>query len=132
MTISHFRQLRELELQRVDWFGSAHESLLSSITSPELRKIIFPLSRAEDRNTFLHRAEVWTSIDRQLYELMARLGRTGYRYVLGVELRLSTAVTGDMEHSFTKILPKFREKGVLTVVDTVHGDLVLHSSTHGR
>ena len=36
------------------------------------------------------------------------------------------------EHDFSKFLPEFREKGVVTVVDADDGDRLLHSSVRAR
>ena len=71
--------------------------------------------------------EEWALIDIHICELVDRLRATGYRHVLEVELRLTE--TGDPgEYDFTEFLPKFREKGVVIVVDAVHGDRMLHPS----
>ena len=71
-------------------------------------------------------------IDGQLCELVARLGRAGYHHTLEVELRLPEIGEDMGKYDFRKFLPEFREKGALTVIDTVRGDLVLYSSPHGR
>jgi len=121
--IGDFRQLRELELT-VALPSAAHKVLLSSITSIEFRKVTFSVCYMSDWGQYL---EEWALIDRQLCELVDRLRATGYRHVLEVELRLTE--TGDPgENDFTEFLPKFREKGVVIVVDAVHGDRILHSS----
>ena len=70
----------------------------------------------------------WVEIDKELCGLVDRLRATGYRHTLEVELR-HTEVGSDVgKHDFTKFLPKFRERGFVTVIDAVHGDRVLHSS----
>ena len=69
----------------------------------------------------------WALIDRQLCELVDRLYMTGYCHTLEAELRL-TEIRSDLgKYDFTEFLPEFREKGVVIVVDAVHGELVLHS-----
>ena len=34
------------------------------------------------------------------------------------------------EYDFIGFLPEFREKGVVTIIDAVHGNRLLHSSVH--
>jgi len=112
-----------------NWSSYPYGGLLSSITSTELRKITFPVSYTHGWNLFSRGMEVWASTDKLLCGLVARLGRAGYRHTLEVELRLMETEVDFSEHDFTKFLPEFREKGVVTITDAVHGDLVLHSST---
>jgi len=124
--ISHFRQLREFQLMAT-WPNSTHEVLLSSITSTELRKIIFPMGYMYNSWIFAARIREWAMIDKQLCELVARLGRTGYRHTLEVEVQFTEVDHDPGKYEFTEFLPEFRERGVVTIIDTVH-DLVLHSS----
>ena len=129
VTIEKFQQLRELELV-VAWPSSAHEVLLSSITSTEFRKVIFPMGWTKDRRSFAQRMEEWNLvIDKQFCGLVDRLRVTGYGHTLVVELRLMEFGVDPGGYDFTEFLPKFREKGVVVVIDTVHGDRVVHSST---
>ena len=50
--------------------------------------------------------------------------------------RGGAAAYGDRRRSwkacFAMFLPEFREKGLVTIVDAVHGGRVLHSFTHSR
>jgi hypothetical protein len=130
-TIRRFRQLRELELV-VDQPSSPHEILLSSITSTKLRKIVFSAEYMQDCRIFAQRMEAWAPIDKLLCELVDRLRETRYRHTLEVELRLTYMEDDPGEYDFIKFLPEFREKGIVTIKDAVHGDRVLHSSTHNR
>jgi len=126
LTISNFQQLQELQLT-VELPNSAHEVLLSSITSTKLRKIIFLASYMH--KFFLFTRE-WALFDEQLCQLMDRLRPTGYHHTLEAELRL-TEIRRDFDQcDFTMFLPKFREKGIVTIVDAVDGNRLLHSSTH--
>jgi len=131
-TVSQFPQLRELELV-VNWTNLAYEALLSSITSTELRKVIFSVRDRREWDVYAERLDVWILIDRLLCELVARLGGMGQRHTLEVELRL-TGVEIDVEKRtlFTMILPEFRSIGVVTIIDVdpIYGDRILHSSTH--
>jgi len=107
-----------------------HEILLSSITSTELRKVIFPVRYMYNSRIFAARVRRWASIDKQLCELVARLGRMGYRHTLEVEVQFTEIDYDPGKYEFTQFLPEFREKGVVTIIDVVH-DLVLHSSAVG-
>ena len=72
--------------------------------------------------------EEWTLLDEELCGLVDRLRATGYRHILEAELRLTKIEDDPGAWDFTKFLPKFREKGAVTVVDAAHGDRLLHSS----
>ena len=76
--------------------------------------------------------EAWALIDRDLCGLVDRLHRVGYRHTLEVELRLMKIGSEPGEYDFTKVLPDFREKGAVTIIDGAGGDQLLHSSTHNR
>lgn len=126
MTIRDFRQLQELEL--VFCWRSSLQKVLSSITSTELRKVTFLVRQARDWGVFTRLTREWVLIDEQLCGLVDRLCVTGYRHTLEVELRF-TDIWGDFgEYDFTKVLPEFREKGVVTIIDTAQNDRVLHRS----
>lgn len=81
------------------------------------------------RATFARQMEGWTQlIDKQLHVLIDRLRVTGYRPTLEVELRLLGIGDELRDYGFTKFLPEFEEKGVLTIIDAADGGR-LHSST---
>ena len=76
----------------------------------------------------------WGFIDEQLCGLADRLRSKGYRHTLEASLRL-TRITDPFErYDFTTFLPKFREKGIVTVIYVYagYGDRLLYSSTHSR
>ena len=114
----------------VDWPNPSQKLLLSSIISTELRKITFSPSYMSDSIIFAQQMEEWAVIDEGLCELVDRLRAAGYRHTLEAELRLTGIGDDPGRWDFTMFLPEFREKGIVTVVDTAHGDRVLHSSTH--
>ena len=75
-----------------------------------------------DWGIFAGQIEEWSSIDEQLCGLVDRLRAAGYHQTLEAELR-PTEIEGDpRKFDFAKFLPGFREKGVVTVIDTVRGD----------
>ena len=115
----------------VDFSRSCHEGLLSSITSTELRKIIIQTKQMYDCRGFLPRMERWASVDKHLCEVVDRLRAMGYRHTLEVQLRF-THVEDPSKNGSTKVLPGFREKGVVAIIDDACGDLIYRSSTHNR
>lgn len=129
MSVRDFRQLQELELE-VAWPSSPHQ-VFSSITSTEIRKIIFPLRYLSLWSTPAERTEARTLIDGQLCGLVDRLRAMGYRHTLEAELRLTANGDDPGKDGFTSFLPRFKEKGIVTITDAVNGNL-LHSSTHDR
>ena len=131
MTIRDFRQLQELQL-KVTRPSPVHDILLSSISSIELRKILFVAERMNDREPFAPGMERWTLIDEQLCRLVDRLRVTGYRRTLEVELRLTDAGEFPITGGFTKLLPAFREKGVVTITDAAYEGRMLHSSNRNH
>lgn len=127
MKIRDFRQLRELEL-KVDSLRFPPEILLSSIVSTELRKIIFlkgPISRLAD---FAVQMRWWVPMEELLCGLVDRLRETGYHHTLEVELQIRGSEDDPGKHDFVRFLPRFREKGVVTVIDAAHSNRVVHSS----
>jgi len=107
---------------------SDQDDILPSITSTELRKIIILTRQGCNRRDFSLPIGRWGSVDKRLCGVVDRLRAMGYCHTLEVELRF-TRVEGDLD-DFTKVLSGFREKGVVTIVDYVRGDLIYRSSTH--
>ena len=75
--------------------------------------------------------EFWDSADEQLCGLVDRLGTVGHRHTLEAELRFTHTEGDPSEIDFTKLLSRFREKGVVTVPDVARGQ-ILHSSISKR
>ena len=111
---------------------SSHKFLLSSITSTELRKITFLTKYMDDRDLFSRRMDAWVLIYKSLCRLVDWLRSPGNHHTLEVELRLTNIEDFPEEPNFTKFLPEFREKGVVTIKDHAHNDRVLYSSAHNR
>ena len=129
-TIHGFQQLQELELAII-CPKDFHEALISSITSPELQKIIFRVGHTLNPIAPPVGLDGWTSMDEHLCGFVDRLRRAGHRHTLNVELRFWES-TGDPGHlGFTTVLPKFKEKGVVTIIEVDRGGRVFYSSAHG-
>ena len=120
VTIHNFRQLRKLELI-TELPDSTHEGLFSSITSTELRKIIIqPLGNN------LYQRVSWDPIDKQLCKIVDRLHATRQDHVeVEVELRFIWDRDDPIKVDFTKFLPGFGEKGVVTAIHTTRGGRIL-------
>ena len=110
-TIHDFERLQELEV-KVKRPNHAYKILLSSISSTELRKIVF-LVWPE----FHQLQEAWVPIDEELCGLADRLRAMGCRHSLEVELRVREAEGDPESYDPIKVLPGFREKGVVTIID---------------
>ena len=73
---------------------------------------------------------MWDVIDKELCELVGRLSTTEYRHALEAEVRLTT-IRGGGGCDVAKFLPKFREKGAVTIIDVAR-DRVLPFSLDDR
>ena len=71
--------------------------------------------------------ELGAPADDQLCELVDRLRRTGHRHTLEAKLRFECTEDDVGVVDFTAFLPRFREKGVVVIVDDAC-DRILHSS----
>ena len=110
---------------------TTHAFLLGSITSTELRKIIFLVGHMGRWWNFPREVKKWASIDEHMCGLVDRLRAMEYHHTLEAELRFRPQGGDDIVmYDFSRFFPKFREKGIVTVVDIVHGDRIFHSSVH--
>ena len=130
MTIGAFQQLQVLELVAGHPKSQNYIHLLSSITSTELRKVVILVNDLRYWIIFAWRMQEWDLIDKALCKLVDRLRAAGYCYTLEVELRFTRIGDGPRTYDFTKFLPGFRERGVVTIIVAVNGDRLLHSSAH--
>lgn len=113
--------------------GSTYKTLLSSVASTELRRIVIHTRLVCGLGISSQRVlQLWAPVDGQLCGLVDRLRAKGHCHRLEVELRFSWIIGDPSRVDFTKLLPGFREKGVVTIVNAKHGNQVLHSSTHSR
>ena len=71
-------------------------------------------------------------IDEQSCGLVDRLRAVGYPHTLEVELCLSEIGGVPRKYGFAKFLPKFMEKGVVTITHGDHDTRLLYSSAHDR
>ena len=100
------------------------EVLLSSITSTELRRVIFFV---EDWR--IRQIAEWARIDQSLCRLVDRLRAIGYCFALEAEFRLVDIGDYSGKYDFTQFLPEFSEKGIVIFIDAARGGRVLYSST---
>ena len=115
-TLSHCRELRELELYTARP-TQVVESLITSITSTNLQKIVFS---AQALPKWLADSDVARSrnvIDDSLCQLVDRLRRSGYERTLEVEFQTWELAEWEARSDF-ELLPKFREKGRVGITRT--------------
>ena len=76
--------------------------------------------------------KTWALIDEQSCGLVDWLRAVGYPHALEVELRLSEIGDVPRKYGFVKFLPKFMEKGVVTITHGDHDAWLLYPSAHDR
>ena len=104
--------------------------VLSSTTSTELREVVIQAGRIGDWWP-PPRIESGAPTDEQLCELVDRLRRMGHRHTLEAKLRFEFTEDDVSGIDFTAFLPRFREKGIVTIVDDAC-NRILYSSTGDR
>ena len=109
-TLSHCRELREVEIFTSHPTKAVELSLIPSITSMNIQTIIFTCSSAH-REFSVGRA-YWKQLDQVLCKLA---DRPKYRHRLGVEFQ-SASNRWDEQPDLRKCLPRFHEKGRVRVV----------------
>ena len=125
MTLSPCHELREFELETWDYPPNFRElNTISSIISTNVEKIIIKHWKAF---CYLPCDVFWTSLDHILTELV---GRPGYKFRLEVEFREYYGVEGSKFDQKGTHLPRFVEKGRMTVWNC-EGELVYCSDAPG-
>ena len=108
----------------------SHKVPLHAITSTELQKIVFSSTNPCVSTLVGCLTEDWVLVDNQLCELLFRLRAMGYRHTLEVELQFLKVRGNPEKRGFTKLLPRFREKGIVTVVNAAYGGGLLRTPLH--
>ena len=119
LTLKNPSELRELvfdmSLQRLE-----EVSLISTITSTSIRKIVFSPSLSRDL-----REQFWSSLDTELSSLVDRLRRSGYKHTLELEVRHQSDFAEKVPDAGPDaFLPKFREKGRVTISEVGSGRIL--------
>lgn len=91
----------------MNWPGTYHDVLLSSITSIDLRRIIF---YEDDWRSLARDMDAWAPIDKQLCVLVGRLREMGCYHTPEAELKLAGVGDDSRKYDFAKFLPRFRKK----------------------
>jgi hypothetical protein len=86
-------------------------ALISSITSTNLRKIVFTPTHERLRGGFLSENPCWPHFDDIVCELVDKLCLLGYKSTLEVELWTRKPIEFSGGQDMREFLPKFREKG---------------------
>jgi len=115
LDLSRCPELRQLgvTLLRPRW---GEQTLISSITSKNLRKLTFTSWNSCLEWDFLSRDRCWVSLDDIICGLVDRLRMSGYKHTLEVELR-AQFVDPDGEGDYDGFLQKFKEKGRGKIVE---------------
>lgn len=71
-------------------------------------------------------------MDEQLCCLVDRLRGEGYLNTLEVELRFGGNLGDPGSLGFTAVFPKFKEKGIVTIIEIDRGGRVFYSSAYSR
>ena len=111
-------ELRELVLTS-SWPKSDDVSLINTITSTNIRKIIFDQWSVSPRSG--------APLDNALSDLVDRLRASGYEHTLELEFQPIKYAYIGFDVNLDKFFPRFIEKGRVTVVETTGGKL-LHCS----
>ena len=104
--------------------------VLSSTTSTELREVVIQAGRIGYWWP-PSRIELGAPADEQLCELVVRLSRMGHHHTLEAKLRFGFTENDVSRIDFTTFLPRFREKGIVTIVDDTR-NRILYSSAGDR
>jgi len=112
-TLSNCRGLRELQVS-LPALAQDEISLLSSITSTNLQKIVLSARYGFERSGEPAFAAYYQEIDDCLCQLVERLRRSGYKHELEVALHIC-GVPED-EKALEEFLPKFKEQGRVTLM----------------
>jgi hypothetical protein len=123
-TLTHCRELRELEAGTESRLTPAHLRLISSITSTKIERIILTRLPAFDRPAG---DSYWMELDDLLVKLVERL-----RYNLGLDMEFrDVSLAWHGKRDFGECLPMFVERGRITVID-VEGQLIYRSDEGGE
>ncbi|KAF9648089.1 hypothetical protein BDM02DRAFT_3269711 [Thelephora ganbajun] len=92
--------------------------LISSITSTSLRKIIFAPVTKRITWGLLWDHPCWMPFDDMICGFVDRLQASGYKHTLELEFRVNSVELGEEVHR-KDFLPKFREKGLVRIVEVL-------------
>ena len=113
-TLVNLPQLRELIFPS-SLFLPREVSLISTITSTNLRKIVFDLLRNP-------KDQLWLSLDTKLSILVDRLRKSGYEHILELEFRVCLEFAQEISNvGPDRFFRKFREKGRVNVLERASG-----------
>jgi len=94
------------------------ESLITSVTSTNLRRIVFSGQGLAERLAGSDVARSYNVVDNCLCQLVDRLKELGYKRTLEVEFQAWRPAEWEAGSDLRKPLPKFEEKGRVRVVQT--------------
>lgn len=89
--------------------------MISSITSTNLRKLLFASPMSGIAWNFFLRHPCWIPFDDMICELVDRLEKSGYKHTLEVEFQAQFLHMYE-ETDHRRFLPKFKKKGRVTII----------------
>lgn len=122
VSLLHCLELRELEFFNLTLNTADHQATISSISSLNIRKIIFSHPTAYCTFRAFAAYPCWAKIDECMSALTDNLCRMGYKETLEVQFRFEPRKMNQADCE--GFLAKFREKGWVKIV-SVSGGMVL-------
>ena len=107
------------------YLPEAEMSLLSSITSTDLEKIVLPLRYEYGTTDFSPYGRYPRMLDDCLCQLVQRLRRLGYQHKLELEFHIPDVP--DDQEVFKVFLPQFRQLGRVKLISEEDGRVVYSS-----
>jgi len=95
--------------------------VISSITSINLRTVVFPLDADHDVSYILAGSDVRYYVDNAMRRLVDKLSTLGYKHTLELEFRCESV---GLHLDFKDFLPKFRERGRVRISNTSSGEVL--------
>lgn len=121
LTLKHCQGLCHLEFLTTFPMIKEH-AVISSITSTNLRTVVFSLDFRCDMSLVLAASDAWKSMDSIMRGLVDKLCMLGYEHTLVLEFRSeSVKLLPDLD--FRSFMPKFRERGRVKISNTSGGEV---------
>ncbi|KAF9645200.1 hypothetical protein BDM02DRAFT_3271888 [Thelephora ganbajun] len=126
--LSYCSELRQLELYTI-FPGKAERAVISSITSTDIRTIVFTSHPLHVTLCILLDDPCMPLLDDTMRGLVDKLCVLGYEHTLELEFRIHSVIF-DYDLDYRKYFPKFGEKGRVRVLNTSNGKTlkVIHLS----
>ena len=122
-TLSHYPTLCRLEFFTIAP-DETERIVISSVTSINLRTIAFlPAPGGFGSYTLVAQPYYWEPLDNVICGLVDKLCSLGYKHTLELEFLFESA-RFDPDLDFAGLLPKFRERGRVRILNTSSGEVL--------